>query len=116
MPPDRRERLGAERVGARRIGPEAEVEDLAGGVPRADRAVGADDRRDPDARLPFRSEAHRSASLTITGSRASPRRRVSSVAEEVEVLGPVGAGEAEGGGGEIGRRGARGRERLVAGA
>ena len=34
VPPDRGERLRAERVRARRVGPEAEVEDLAGGVPR----------------------------------------------------------------------------------
>ena len=48
VPPDRGERLGAERVRAGRVGPEAEMEELAGGVPRPDGAVRADHRRDSD--------------------------------------------------------------------
>ena len=55
-------------------------------------------------------------SLTIIGSRTKPEAPCQLLAEEDEVLGPVGAGEAERGGGEVGRRRARGRERLVAGA
>ena len=114
VPPDRRERLGAECVRARRIGPEAEVEDLAGGVPRADRAVRADHRRDSDPVIrPAAKRPDRVVDDHRLTQKPEPPRQL--LAEEDEVLGPVGAGEAEGGGGEVGRRGARGRERLVAG-
>ena len=114
VPPDRRERLGAERVRARRIGPEAEMEDLAGGVPRADGAVGADHRRDSD---PVIRPAAKRPDPVVDDHRLTQKLEAPCqlLAEEDEVLGPVGAGEAEGGGGEVGRRGARGRERLVAG-
>ena len=53
-------------------------------------------------------------SLTISGARFRPRLRRQLLSEEGEVLGPVGAGEAEPGGGEVGRCRACGRECLLA--
>ena len=114
VPPDRRERLGAECVRACRVGPEAEMKDLAGGVPRADRAVGADHRRDSDRVL---CPAAKWPDPVVDDHRLAqqPEAPCQFLSEEDEVLGPVGAGEAEGGGGEVGRRRARGPERLFAG-
>ena len=102
MPPDRRERLGAERVGARGIGPEAEVEQLAVGVPCADCRVRADDCCDSDRVLGAAAErADRVVDDHRLALEPEPARQLR--AEEVEVLRPVGAGQAERGGGEVGR-------------
>ena len=102
MPPDRRERLGAERIGARGIGPEAEVEQLAVGVPCADGRVGADDRCDPHGVFGAAPErAHRVVDDHRFALEPELTRQLR--AQEVEVLRPVGAGQAERGGGEIGR-------------
>ena len=78
------------------------MEQLAVGVPCADGRVGADDRCDPDR--VFGAAAERPDRVVDDHRLAlEPELTRQLRAEEVEVLRPVGAGQAERGGGEIGR-------------
>ena len=114
VPPDGGERLGAERGGAGRVGPEAEVEQVAGCVAAGDRAVGAEHRGNPDRVVGAAAQrADRVVHDHRVGGQPEPLPQLG--AQELEVLGVVGAGQAEPRGGEVGRRGPCARERRAAG-
>ena len=110
VPPDGGERLGAERERSRRVGPESEMEELPVGVTPCNRGVGADHHRDADEVVGAAAEPAERV-VDDLGLVAEPETHLELAAQELEVLRPVGAREAERGRGEIRRRGACGIER-----
>ncbi len=119
MPPDRGEAQRPEPVRAGRVGPEAEVEEVARSVPARERNVRADDDGDADHLLAAASQpTHGVVHDLGLGSEREPSAQL---ADQVrEVLGPVGPREAEPGCGEVGgadagrlERGTRRRDDLL---
>ena len=109
-PPDRGQTLGSERERAGSVRPEAEVEDLAPAVLRADRTPGPTDRRDPDAVVGSAAEG---SDRVVDDKRLDNELELlgEPAPEELEVLRPVGARQAEGRGAEVACARARGLER-----